>query len=345
MKTLYSLLILSIFLTSCDDEKTIHVANHYADCSETTHQTCLLIKEDENKEWTTFHDVIEGFSYEEGYEYTLKVKISKDTSSSDNSDKLQYKLIEIMSKEKASVTETDKQSNATLYGQWTVSSIKNYSNKTGKWPHFIIKEGNISGNTGCNSFGGKIEIDENGLFKPGPLAATKMYCAETAALERSFTTAMSKANSYIIKDNTMIIYDKAKEALLTASTKGETALKQSNDSILIKYSATSRGSGSSITFNAGRMNYEVVRPTQKKTSIRLSKTQMETMDKLISKLNLEGVKNLKPPSQDHQFDGASHGVITITVAGKEYRTPTFDYGNPPAALKEIADFLVKHASK
>lgn len=350
MKSLYSILILTFFLSSCDEEKTIYVAGHLTDCEGIAPQKCMLIKENKTDDWTFLYETIEGFIYEEGFEYVLKVKISKIKNPPADASDLKYKLIEIIAKEKTTeIINTETQAaQLPIDGSWIVTNITNFENKTGKSPHFTIKEEKISGNTGCNSFGGSLKIDTTGIFKTGMLRMTRMFCNETAELESAFTTALNNTSQYTRENNTLSLFDEQHNKLITATlkvTEVVDVIKSKSESISIRYSATSRGFGSSINLVGNQLTYEIVRPTPKKTEKLLTESELNEILNLVTKLELENVEKLEPPSKAHQYDGAPGGTFIIILGDKTYRTPTFDYGNPPTEIKELVDKLVLLNSK
>ena len=324
-------------------KKTIYVADHLEKCEGITAQTCMLIKENKTDDWTYFYDAIEGFTYEKGYEYVLKVNISKIKNPPTDASSLVYKLVEIISKNKTLLPNTNMETNTSIYGKWMVTSINNFENKTEKSPFFVIKEGEISGNTGCNTFGGSLKNDTLGVFQTGMLRMTRMYCEKTASLETAFTTALGKAVEYSLSSDVLTVFDEQKNPLFTASLETDKTKEVTTDkeeTISIRYSSTSRGFGSSIRLVGNSLIYEVIRPTTEKTTKELSKSELNEILDLVSKLDLESIEKLEPPSKAHQYDGAPGGEFTITIGEKTYRTPTFDYANPPAAIKELVDKLV-----
>jgi putative lipoprotein len=65
----------------------------------------------------------------------------------------------------------------------------------------IDKEaGSISGNSGCNSFSGPVELEGNKI-KVGVLASTKAYCMGVP--EYDFFTFLNDADNYKIKGDTL----------------------------------------------------------------------------------------------------------------------------------------------
>lgn len=63
--------------------------------------TCLMVQQGEelcSEEWTYFYDEIEGFQYEEGYVYELKVRVEDVEDPPADGSSLRYILVEILSK-------------------------------------------------------------------------------------------------------------------------------------------------------------------------------------------------------------------------------------------------------
>lgn len=208
MKPYIIVFILAILFSSCQDEKTFFVADHLGSCEE----FCLLVREQEKDKWKKLSDKIEGFDYEIGYEYQIKVQVEKNKEKKSG---FQFTLIEVLSK-------TKKEQIANLNidkSEWIVSQIEGFENKTDKFPNFTIKKGNIQGNSGCNSFGGSFQTDQKGMFKVGMLRMTKMYCELFMDLEKAFTAALSKASSYKMDGNTLKVLDINGNTLFIASQK------------------------------------------------------------------------------------------------------------------------------
>lgn len=212
MKSYYIIvLVLAFFFSSCQEEKTFFVADHFGDCEE----QCLLIRENETDEWINLIDKIEGFDYEVGHAYKLKIKIEK-INNSEATDKANYKytLIEIISK--VSNLDSDKLK-IDNEKKWVITQINGFKNTTEKFPYFKIISNTIQGNSGCNTIGGSIQTNEDGLFKVGMLRMTKMYCEKYMTLEKAFSSSLSKATHFTISNGILTVFDKDKKALFTAS--------------------------------------------------------------------------------------------------------------------------------
>lgn len=81
--------------------KTLFIASYTQECDAgVMRKQCLLVKENDEEDWTFFYNNIEGFEYEKGYQYQIKVAVSKVENPPMDASSLNYKLIEVLSKEK-----------------------------------------------------------------------------------------------------------------------------------------------------------------------------------------------------------------------------------------------------
>ena len=70
-------------------------------------------------------------------------------------------------------------------------------------------DGTLSGFAGCNNYNGKYVLsgqttDFGKGISIGPIASTKMYCADTMNLETTYLTILQNTNTYSITNNTML---------------------------------------------------------------------------------------------------------------------------------------------
>lgn len=98
-RLIYFLPVLLVF-SSCSTQNAVRytVASRTADCVGVAPQKCLLIKKGDSKEWEFFYSQIEGFSYEEGYEYVLDVKETKLENVPADASSTKYELVKEISK-------------------------------------------------------------------------------------------------------------------------------------------------------------------------------------------------------------------------------------------------------
>lgn len=95
------LIILQCKTTSdIPNEKTIMVASQTADCTGVAPMKCLQIKEKESDNWEMMYTNIEGFTYEPGFEYILKIKTEKIDNPPMDGSSVRYILLRQLSKVK-----------------------------------------------------------------------------------------------------------------------------------------------------------------------------------------------------------------------------------------------------
>lgn len=80
--------------------KTLFVHEERVDCEGEGPRKCLQVRESENDEWTYFYSNIEGFDYEEGTRYELRVRVEEVPDPPADGSSLRYVLVEIVSQEK-----------------------------------------------------------------------------------------------------------------------------------------------------------------------------------------------------------------------------------------------------
>ncbi|MDP2542885.1 hypothetical protein [Tenacibaculum discolor] len=104
----------------------------------------------------------------------------------------------------------------------------------------------------------------------------------------------------------------------------------------IAYEAQTRGSLVQLTIEGNKLSYKTY---QKEGTKEVTKEQLEELKRIVNELNLDKISDLKAPSEKRITDGALHAEFTIKIADKEYKSSTFDAGNPPKELKKLEDLL------
>jgi hypothetical protein len=72
----------------------------------------------------------------------------------------------------------------------------------------------------------------------------------------------------------------------------------------------------------------------------IAKGDWDKLAAAAEKVNVEGIKDIKAPSVKHQFDGALMANLKVIKEGKEYRSVTFDHGNPPAEIAPLVNKII-----
>ena len=82
------------------DVRTWIVASETRGCTGVGPQTCLLVKEEGAPDWTYFYDRIDGFDYEKGYEYVVKVRVDEVENPPMDASSKSYSLVKVVDKQK-----------------------------------------------------------------------------------------------------------------------------------------------------------------------------------------------------------------------------------------------------
>lgn len=207
MKTVVFLILLTVSAKSCEETKNLYVADHLVDCTGVSPQKCMLIKEKLADEWQNFYGNIVGFTYEEGYQYLLRVKVSEVKNPPADGSKYKYTLDQIVEKKKF-------EKEIVLENDWKVVSMYGIENLTiHPTIKFDGKEKSINGFAGCNNFMGKYD-PETKEMKLGEMAMTRKMCADMS-VENQFTNLLKEISYYKLEEPGLNFYNVKNEVLMS----------------------------------------------------------------------------------------------------------------------------------
>ena len=208
MKPLIFILLLSLTSAkSCDETKHIYVADHLVDCDGAGPQKCMLIKEKIVDDWTNFYDQIEGFDYEEGYEYLLNVKIKTIKNPPADGSSLKYTLVEVFEKKK-----TEKQ--ITLNNKWKVITLNGVEDlKINPTIQFDADEKKLSGFAGCNNYFGTYDPESKQLDF-SKMGMSRKMCPDMT-VENAFVNNLKNVSYYKIENKILSFYNADNEVLIS----------------------------------------------------------------------------------------------------------------------------------
>jgi len=207
MKTLILSMLLFVAVNSCKETQHIYVADHLVDCQAPNRQKCMLLKGKIVDNWSTFYGDIEGFNYEEGYEYLLGVKVSEVKNPPAGSPSIKYTLVEVYEKKKT-------QEKVSLINKWKVISMRGVDKLTeNPTLKFDDQEKKISGFAGCNNFFGTFDPDTNQMDF-SKMGVTRKMCPDMT-VENNFLNNLRDISHYEIEGKQLFFYDKNNELLMT----------------------------------------------------------------------------------------------------------------------------------
>ncbi|HEV7642467.1 MAG TPA: META and DUF4377 domain-containing protein [Pyrinomonadaceae bacterium] len=101
---------------------------------------------------------------------------------------------------------------ARLTGEWTLTHMVRDTWDVplagdGKTPTIKFTDEGLSGNGGCNSYGGSYTTEGSKGFKAGPIRSTKMACTQggVSGRESAFFDILGRADTYRITGNTLVL--------------------------------------------------------------------------------------------------------------------------------------------
>jgi heat shock protein HslJ len=202
-------------------EKTLYVGPSLVDCTGVAPQKCMSVMDDPAAGYQLFYGNIDGFDYEEGYEYELVVRIEKVENPPADASNLKYTLVNIVSKTPAKPTANPEASMPTqIYKlDWY---LNDQGEKTAVLPGTEItltfSDGRISGNSGCNQYGGSVEVNANSI-KVGSLMSTMMACEEKImGQESAYQAALGEAATFEATSETLTMANAQGQMILSFST-------------------------------------------------------------------------------------------------------------------------------
>ncbi len=208
MKYLFLLMIMACTSNTEVQSKMLIVADHLENCVGVGPQSCMLIKENPEDEWTFFYDQIEGFKYEEGFTYELLVNEIPVPNPAADASSLRYKLKNIVSK----IPTLD---NSELIKEWAVIKIKGLE-KLSSSPTMIFEkeDAKVVGFAGCNNYFSTYTVSGNTLSL-GPAGATRKLCPDMSVEDVFFKNLPNIAHFEIVKKE-LYLYDQKDELLIVA---------------------------------------------------------------------------------------------------------------------------------
>lgn len=188
--------------------KMLIIADHLENCVGVGPQSCMLVKENPDDEWTYFYDQIEGFEYEEGYTYELLVNEIPVPNPAADASSLRYELKNIISKTPTLI-------NDDLVKEWTVIKIKGLEQLSSSPTMIFEKEDTkVAGFAGCNNYFSTYKVSGNELSF-GPAGATRKLCPDMSVEDSFFKNLPNIARFEIVKKE-LYLYDQNDELLILA---------------------------------------------------------------------------------------------------------------------------------
>jgi len=215
MKKSLLLLGLCITLFSCTQtEENVHtywVNSYQVACDGVGKMNCLLVQKAETTDpgnWTNFYSKIDGFDYEPGFIYKLKVREVPVENPPTDASSIKYELVKVLEKKE--------DLDLNINDIWVANIINGDLIEGDNAPNIEIQLGarQVSGRDGCNRFTGSIQLFGDGAIEFGPIASTRMMCPDMAVADQ-FNTALAQVKKYRLENGSLTLLDENGKELMT----------------------------------------------------------------------------------------------------------------------------------
>jgi heat shock protein HslJ len=223
-------------------EKTFFVGAELVDCVGVGPMQCMLVKENLDDEYQLFYSKIEGFEFEPGYTYELRVLVEPVANPPADASSLRYTLIEVVSKEPVAAEAVDAAGAADTVDAaaavkglefggptWQLTGVADADGVVSATPEGVeatatFADGRVSGSSGCNNYNAAYTLDGSSLtIMPGPM--TMMACPEPQmTVEQQFMAALGATAAYEIVGSELHLLNADGQVVATFTVLEQTSL-------------------------------------------------------------------------------------------------------------------------
>ncbi|ASZ10461.1 DUF4377 domain-containing protein [Chitinophaga pendula] len=207
-------------------QETLLIKENKVPCTGVGPMECMQVRHEQDSTWTLFYDSIEGFDFEPGYTYKLRVAVTKVDNPPADASALRYKLVKVLEKTPATTATPAPVPDGDRTNPWRFIAARRWAliQLNGKtltapsdmWIEFDPNNMKIHGNGGCNLLSGAYESSDTTItFQQ--VVSTRKACIEQEANEResAFLRLLdSHTYRFDVADQTLNLYDSGKIILM-----------------------------------------------------------------------------------------------------------------------------------
>ncbi len=201
---------------------SVTVAPQPVPCPDDPAKSCLEVRFGPGEPYQALAEPIEGFAYEAGYEYELVVERQTSATPAASGQAVRYRLIQVVAKVPATaVPATPGSQSGLLEGRiWQLVTQRSATGETvpalaGTPVEARFVEGNVAGNTGCNSYNAAYVLQGQSLTIQPPVTTLIGCDKERMTQEKAFLANLSAVRSFQIEDERLVLHDEAGATLAT----------------------------------------------------------------------------------------------------------------------------------
>ena len=183
-------------------------------CEGVAPMQCLQIRKGNSEYWELFYSEIEGFEFEPGYLYRLRVREEKLDPSQIPADasSVKYTLV--------SVEEKAMDPKLRLNDIWVLLKIEGrevreeaLSDRIRRpYIEFHLVDGRYMGTDGCNTFRGSLNSVGERELQLGPAMSTRMSCRDMT-IPNTILELLSRVDTYKLREGQLLLLDGNTELL------------------------------------------------------------------------------------------------------------------------------------
>jgi heat shock protein HslJ len=201
------LLLLASFAQAMDDESIVWVNSFTVQCEGVAPMTCLQVQESDSPEpgkWGNFYSRIEGFTFEAGYLYRLRISKEMLEDVPADASSIRYVLVDVLEK--------TRDPTININDIWAVTAIqgepvgKPRDGQAGPLIEVNLSAMRVMGSDGCNNFNGAITKFGEEVIEFGPIALTRKMCMDMSVPDK-FNSAMLLVRSYHLEPGRLVLLD------------------------------------------------------------------------------------------------------------------------------------------
>lgn len=119
-----------------------------------------------------------------------------------------------------------------------------------------------------------------------------------------------------------------------------TNTKSASNGLSFEYEALTRGSYKKVVVTKDSIITIKDREMKDVVSKAISKGDWDKLAAASEKVNLDGLHELKAPSNKNHADAALAANLKVIKGDKTYNSSTFDHGNPPAEIAPLVNKII-----
>lgn len=166
--------------------KTLQVAPSRVECTGVAPQLCLQVRESAGAPWTLLYEAIDGFDYEPGYLYEIRIKEEAVAHPPADGSAIRRSLVAILSRTSVPALGGRTWRLVTLEGRDALPGVRVTAD--------FGDDSRVSGSGGCNRYFGSAVVSGEQI-SVGLLGSTRMFCGPEGVMdqEAAYLAALEKA--------------------------------------------------------------------------------------------------------------------------------------------------------